>query len=260
MFDSQWVFVTIAGFVGLLLGSFANVLILRVPEGKNFVSDRSRCRSCNQVVAWFDNIPVLSYFILRGKCRKCGSKFSPRYPLVEALTGGLFAITVYFFGLSWTTLELLIFFYGLIVITFIDLDHFLIPDIFSLPGIAIGLLGAALNPERAFFDAFVGCFLGGGFLWSIAVLYEKLRKVEGMGGGDIKLLAWIGAVLGWSSLPFVILSSSLIGGIVGILMMRKSADVMKSVIPFGPFLALGSVLYVFWGSELMNQYFRLFFE
>lgn len=246
------------GFIGLLLGSFANVLIYRLPEGKNFVSDRSRCRKCDSVVPWFDNIPVISFFLLRGKCRICHALISWRYPIVELLTAAIFVLIAWQVGWTWTTLEFLIFSFGLIVISFIDLDHFIIPDVISLPGILIGLAGAALNPEREFLPALIGVLLGGGFLWAIAALYERLRKQEGMGGGDIKLLAWIGAVLGWGAIPFVVLSSSIVGSVVGIILMRKNADGLKTVIPFGPFLALGSVLYILGGHKLVIQYLSLF--
>lgn len=248
------------GLLGLLIGSFGNVLIYRLPEGKNVVSDRSRCRNCHKVIAWYDNIPVVSYLMLRGKCRECKAKVSLRYPLVELLTSFLFMMIYFKTGATWLALEYYIFVFGLIVITFIDLDHYIIPDVMSLPGILLGLLGAFLNPEREFVTALWGVLLGGGFLWAVAYFYEVFRKQEGMGGGDIKLLAWIGAVLGWPAIPFVILSSSIVGSIVGIFVMRKSENGLKTVIPFGPFLALGSVLYLLGGHKLVFQYLRLFTE
>lgn len=258
MFDTLY-FVGV-GFLGLLFGSFANVLILRLPNGENVAIDRSRCQNCKKVIAWYDNVPVISWVLLRAKCRNCKSRISIRYPLVEILTALLFFAIAFVYGWSWLTLEYLIFVFGLIVITFIDLDHFIIPDVLSLPGILLGLLGAFLNPEREFLSALIGVIVGGGFLWAVAYFYEVVRKQEGMGGGDIKLLAWIGAVLGWPSVPFVILSSSLIGSLIGIFVMRKSANGLKTVIPFGPFLALGSVLYLLGGHKYVFQYLRLFTE
>jgi len=170
----------------------------------------------------------------------------------------LFVVSYMQLGFSWFLLEFLIFISCLVMASFIDLDHFILPDIFTLSGIVIGLVGALVNPEREFMPAFLGVLMGGGFLWAIAYIYYALRKEEGMGGGDIKLLAWIGALLGWSSIPFVILSSSLVGAVVGILFSLKSKDGLKAVIPFGPYLALGAVLYAFWGTEIGDWYLEQF--
>ena len=143
-------------------------------------------------------------------------------------------------------------------VSFIDIDHFILPDKFTLPGIAIGLGGAFLNPERSVTDSVFGFLLGGGFLWAIAWLYFLVKKQEGMGGGDIKLLAWIGAVLGWKAVPFVIISASLIGSFGGIISAMKSKEGMKTVIPFGPYLALGAGLYIWGGQSLGSWYISLF--
>ena len=170
---------------------------------------------------WFDNIPLLSWFILGRKCRFCKKPISFRYPLVEFIVGFLFLCIYSQFGWSWLTLEYCIFVFSLVVVSFIDLDHMILPDSFTLSGIVIGLLGASLNPEREIFDSVLGVFLGGGFLWSVAYVYFVFRKQEGLGGGDIKLLAWIGAILGWKSIPFVIFISSFVGSLVGGAMMLK---------------------------------------
>ncbi len=172
--------------------------------------------------------------------------------------GFAFVGAFYFFGPTWYFLEVSILLFGLITVSFIDIDHFLLPDIFTLSGIVLGLVGAALNPERSFWDSLIGFLMGGGFLWAIAYLYFVFRKEEGMGGGDIKLLAWIGAVLGWKAIPFVIISSSLIGTVGGVLTAMKSRNGMKTVIPFGPYLALGAVLYLFGGEALAHWYLGLF--
>lgn len=248
----------IAFCLGAILGSFGNVLIYRIPKDKSIVSPRSCCPKCQTGISWYDNIPIFSWLILRGRCRVCGSAIPVRYLMVEIFIGFLFALTVNSFGISWTTLELLILIFGLVIVSYIDLDTFLLPDKFTLPGIVIGLLGAALNPERTFGDSFLGVLLGGGFLWAIAYLYFLFRKEEGMGGGDIKLLAWIGAVLGWKAIPFVILSSSVIGSVVGLVFAIRSAKGMKTVIPFGPYLALGALLYIFGGKTLGLWYISLF--
>lgn len=249
-----------AGFfiLGACLGSFGNVLIWRVPRKENFVWGRSHCPKCRAMIAWYDNIPILSYLILRGRCRSCAARISLRYPIVELITGALFAALFYRLGWSWFLLETLVFAFGLVVVSFIDLDHMILPDVFTLSGIVIGLLGAALNPERSFWASLMGVLLGGGFLWLIAYLYYVFRKQEGMGGGDIKLLAWIGAILGWTAIPFVILAASLLGSLVGILAAIRTKSGMQTAIPFGPYLALGAILFLLGGERLGLWYVSLF--
>lgn len=256
---SETILITLFFFVlGAILGSFGNVVIYRLPQDLSVVRPRSRCQKCQALVKWYDNIPILSWFILRGKCRKCGASFSFRYPFVEFLMGSLFAGAFYYLGFSWTLIEALIFIFGLVVCTFIDFDHMILPDEFTLSGIVIGLIGAALNPERAFMDAFWGVLFGGGFLWGMAYVYYLLTNNEGMGGGDIKLLAWVGAVLGWKAIPFVILTSAVIGSVVGLSLATRSKSGLKTVIPFGPYLALGALLYLFGGATLAQWYLDLF--
>lgn len=244
--------------LGLLLGSFANLLIYRLPLGKPWGMVRSQCTKCEKEIAWYDNIPVFSWFILRGKCRKCGAPYSFRYVAVELLTGFLFALAYWYFGMSWTLLEALIFSWMLVVCSFIDFDHMILPDEFTLSGIVIGLIGAALNPERDFMDAFIGVLIGGGFLWFMAFVYYQLTKKDGLGGGDIKLLAWIGAILGWKAVPFVITTSAVIGSVVGIYFAVASKQGLKTAIPFGPYLALAALIYLFGGQTLAQAYFDLF--
>lgn len=244
---------------GCLWGSFANVVIHRWPLQESFVRGRSRCPKCRNRIAWWDNVPVFSYIFLRGKCRTCGGPISFRYPLVELTMGALFACVFYQFGWSWLTLEYLIFVFGLVTVSFIDLDHMLLPDIFTLSGLVIGLIGAALNPERSFLSAFVGALVGGGILWAVAVLYFALRKEEGMGGGDIKLLAWIGALLGVSSLPVVLLFASLWGSFFGVAFMVFRQSNLRTAIPFGPYLALGALFYLFFGEFTHQLYLNLLF-
>jgi leader peptidase (prepilin peptidase)/N-methyltransferase len=172
----------------------------------------------------------------------------------------LFGFAYYQIGWNWFLLEALIFIFGLVTVSFIDLDHMILPDKFTLPGIVIGLIGALLNPEREFLSSLYGVLLGGGFLWAIAYLYALLRKREGMGGGDIKLLAWIGAVLGWTSVPFVILVASIFGSVIGVGAMLISkvsnTDAASKVdseepfaIPFGPFLAAAALIYLLFDGE-----------
>lgn len=244
--------------LGALLGSFANVVIYRMPNEKSVVSPGSHCYSCQKPVAWYDNIPIVSWFLLRGKCRSCKAKFSIRYAFVEFLMGSLFCGLFYWHGWNWLLLEHSIFIFSLVTVSFIDFDHMILPDEFTLSGIVIGLIGAALIPTREFMPALLGVVIGGGFLWAIAALYMALRKIEGMGGGDIKLLAWIGAVLGWQSIPFVVLSGSILGTLVGLYYMAKSKEGLQTAIPFGPYLAMGAILYIFGGQSLGAAYIRFF--
>ncbi len=247
-------------FFGLLWGSFANVVIFRLPAGQSVVSPRSHCPQCQTFIAWYDNIPFFSWIFLAGKCRKCKMTISFRYPFVELLTGGLFAAAYYFIGPDWYLIEVLYFLFALVCCTFIDIDHYILPDKFTLSGILIGFVGAVLNPieGRDWLDSLLGILLGGGFLWALAFFYALIRKEEGMGGGDIKLLAWMGAVLGWKAIPFVIVASSILGSVGGLVAALKSKNGMKAVIPFGPYLALGAVIYLFGGQELAHWYLSLF--
>lgn len=245
--------------LGAIFGSFSNVVIYRLPQGQSVVYPGSRCRSCGRPVRWFHNIPIFSWFALRGKCADCGSSIAFRYPMVELAMALLFAMAGWRFGYSWTLVEALIFIFGLVTCSVIDIDHMILPDKFTLPGIVIGLVGAALNPERSFSEALYGAVLGFGFLWSVAYLYYAFRGREGMGGGDIKLLGWIGAVLGWHSLPVVILLSSVIGSIVGIALAIRTKDGMQQAIPFGPYLASAAMVYMFFQGEGLSSIYLSFF-
>ncbi|PWU18006.1 MAG: prepilin peptidase, partial [Bdellovibrio sp.] len=236
--------------LGAVLGSFANVIILRLPAGENIALPASHCAACNAPVAWYDNLPLISWIVLRGRCRKCGARFSFRYWVVEFLTAVLFSLAFLKLGWTFSLLETLIFFFGLVVVTFIDFDHYLLPDVFTLPGTALGILGSFLNPQRTVIDSALGAFFGAGFLWSLAYLYALIRKEEGLGMGDVKLLAWIGAVLGWSAIPFVILTSSLSGSVVGLAVAYRQKKGLKTMIPYGPYLAFGAVLYRLAGESL----------
>ncbi|MFV8256161.1 prepilin peptidase [Bdellovibrio bacteriovorus] len=258
MFDLDTGFYVLFFVLGAIFGSFGNVVIYRLPREESVVKPRSYCYSCKTQIKWYDNIPILSWFILRGKCRKCQAKFSFRYPLVEIIMAVLFALSYHYAGLTWTLLEYLIFIFGLVVCTFIDLDHMILPDEFTLSGIVIGLIGAALNPQREFLDALFGVLMGGGFLWGMAYVYYMFTKNEGMGGGDIKLLAWIGAIVGWKAIPFVIMTSAIVGSVIGLIAARKQKAGLKTVIPFGPYLALGAVIYLFGGEAIALWYLGLF--
>lgn len=254
----MWVEAAIVFVFGLMWGSFANVVILRLPKGESVVRPRSRCPGCSSAIKWYDNIPIISWLLLRGKCRQCKTPISARYPLVEFLSGLIFALIYLKYGQSWVTLDYIVFGWSLLVVSFIDFDHMILPDVFTLSGIVIGLAGAAINPERSFLNALAGMLMGGGFLWLIAYLYLLFRKEEGMGGGDIKLLAWMGAVLGWTSIPFIILGSSIVGSVVGLVLASRSGAGLKSTIPFGPYLALAALVYMLGGDQIGLWYIGLF--
>lgn len=244
--------------LGAIVGSFLNVCIYRIPAGESIVFPASRCPSCKAVIRWYQNIPILSYLFLGGRCASCRVRIPWRYPFVEALTGVLFTLVVYRFGLHGATLVFWVLSALLVVITFIDLDHQLIPDVISLPGIVVGFLGSFLVPWLSWSDSLFGILLGGGSLYLVAAGYELLAKKEGMGGGDIKLLAMLGAFLGWKAVLPVIFLSSLMGSLVGIpLMLIKRAD-GRLAIPFGPFLATGALVFLLWGPDLIRWYLSFF--
>ena len=248
-------FLDIIAFVfGAMIGSFLNVCIWRIPEGKSIVFPSSHCPKCGNPVRPYDNIPILSWLILRGRCRDCGQSISIRYPLVELLTALLSLAIFWMYGPSLPYLAAFLFAAALIVITFIDLDHQIIPDVISLPGIPVFFLLAVFIMGIGFLDALLGLLIGGGFLYLIAVGYELLTKREGMGGGDIKLLAMIGAFLGWKSLFFVVFMSSILGAIVGVALILIKGKDMKYAVPFGPFLSIAAVMYLFVGREMTHLF------
>lgn len=242
---------------GLMIGSFLNVCISRLPKEESIVKPGSHCPKCRTPIRYYDNIPVLSYLILGGKCRYCQVSISIQYPIVEAIT----ALSSFFlfitFGVSLSFFYYFWFAAALIAITVIDLHHQIIPDVISLPGIVIGLLGSLIIPQMTFLTSLIGMIAGGGSLFLVATVYQWLFKREGMGGGDVKLLAMIGAFLGWKAVILTIFLSSFIGSIIGITVMLIKGKDFKYAIPFGPFLALGAVISLFWGENLISWYLFL---
>ena len=205
----------------------------------------------------FRSIPLFSYLLLGGRCRSCKASISLRYPLVEMLTGATAVATVAFFGLSPQALIHFAFLAALITITFIDLDHQIIPDAISLPGIGVGFIAALILGEPGWQSSLAGLLLGGGVLWAVAEGYFRLTGREGMGGGDVKLLAMIGAFLGWRAVPLSLLLASLTGTIVGLTLILVQGRDSHTPIPFGPFLAAGAVTALFFGDALTGWYLRL---
>lgn len=243
--------------VGAAIGSFLNVCIYRLPESLSLTHPRSMCPHCRRPIPFYDNIPILSYLILRGKCRRCGTTISPRYPVVE-LAAGLFAVAVFVrHGISWDGLIIFALLAALLVITFIDIDHRIIPNIITYPGIIIGFGTSFLAGLVGWRQSLLGIALGAGILILVAWGYYLLTKKEGMGGGDVKLLAMIGAFLGWKAVVFSIFVGSAVGAIVGVAVAVRSKRGRKTAVPFGPFLSLGAILYLFHGPEIVHWYFGL---
>jgi leader peptidase (prepilin peptidase)/N-methyltransferase len=239
---------------GAVVGSFLNVCIYRIPRGESIVFPASHCPECGNKIRAFDNIPIISYLLLRGKCRTCGSRISWQYPLVEMLSALLTLALFLKFHLSPTFLVLFLFCMALVVITFIDLEHQIIPDSISLPGIVVGFLSSFILPWLSWQNSLIGIVAGGGSLLLVAYGYQLLTKKEGMGGGDIKLLAMMGAFLGWRAIPFIIFTSSLFGSVVGLTLMAIRKKDSQLPIPFGPFLAFGAILFIFYGRQLIQWY------
>lgn len=248
---------------GAIVGSFLNVCIGRIPAGESIVRPPSRCPKCKTPLAFYDNIPLISYPLLRGRCRTCSERISPRYFLVELLMGLLALALYYRFGLSYEFFVGFVFVAAMIVISFIDLDVRIVPDVISLPGIVCGFvlsvvgyfamgLDADLVPSPV--SSLIGIVAGGGFLLATAWLYEKVTGVDGMGGGDIKLLAMIGAFLGWPAIPITLFIASLVGSVVGLTCMLLTGAGRRLALPFAPFLCSGAVLFIFFGEQIIRFY------
>jgi leader peptidase (prepilin peptidase)/N-methyltransferase len=251
------IFNIFAFVLGAAVGSFLNVCICRLPQHESVVSPPSRCPNCGHRIPFYDNIPIVSYLLLGGKCRSCRTRISPQYPLVELANGILTLFLFTKFGPSVTFLVMFLFCSALVVITVIDLQHQIIPDVISLPGIVVGFASSFLLPWLTWQNSLIGIIAGGGSLLIVATGYELLTKKEGMGGGDIKLLAMMGAFLGWRAVPFIIFAGSLLGSVIGITLMLAQKKDSKLAIPFGPFLAFGAILYIFFGRQIIHWYFSL---
>ena len=250
-----WIFTLIGLAYGLMVGSFANVCIARLPKKESVVSPASHCPNCNKPISAIDNIPVLSYVLLKGQCRNCKQKISMIYPTIELVTGLLTAAVFYKFGFSWECLIFAIVVPTLVIITMIDIEHQIIPNVITLPGIVFGLAaGSYLN---GWADSVIGLALGGGLFWGLAEGYLRLRGRMGMGGGDIKYIAAAGALMGWVQVIFIIFIGALAGGVFGGIGMGVKKLDFLSRIPFGPFLALATLISIFFGDPIVNWYLNL---
>lgn len=260
---------------GLVIGSFLNVVILRLPEKLSISTPRSRCPDCKQPISWYDNIPIVSYLILSGRCRRCRKKISPRYPFIEALSGLVSVLLFLKFGLSIEWVIFLAFSAALIVLAFIDLDHRILPDPITLNGIWIGaLVSVYLAPPNpliarlfraagvesagprviALVGSLLGAVVGGGLLWGVAEAYFRLRGAEGMGFGDVKMMAMVGAFLGAPLALLTIMVGSLLGSVIGLAFIRFTSKTRQYELPFGTFLSFAGIIAVLYGEDMVRWY------
>ena len=251
---------TLAFILGGIWGSFCNVCIYRLPLEKNIIKGRSFCTSCEKQINWYDNIPILSFIFLKGKCRCGKSKISLQYFLVELVSAISFVLIYYFYGVSITTLLLIILTIFFIIIFFIDLKHYIIPNELTFPLMLIGFiksfdpnLNQSLFPN--YINSLIGGFFGYSIIWSIIFFYKTLRKKEGMGLGDAKLIAVVGFWFGWFSIPFTIFISSMVALIFSIPSLIKKTRDMSTQIPFGPFIIIGCLIYVTFANQIKNLFF-----
>ena len=257
-------FATVAFIFGACVGSFLNVCIYRIPREESVVAPRSHCPHCNTMIVWHDNIPLLSYLWLGGRCRHCHEKISPRYFLVEALTASLFLLVWLRYGFDVRTPVYWMIMGGLILGTFVDFDHMIIPDRVSIGGIIAGLILSPLLPALhgettwlgGLLAALKGLLAGGGILWLVGVLGKLIFRKDAMGFGDVKLLGGLGALLGWRSVLFTIMGSSILGSVIGILMILCRKKEWQSRVPYGPYLALAAVIWILWGADWWGPFLR----
>ena len=243
----------ILALLGLCVGSFLNVCIYRLPLRRSLVNPPSRCTRCDRELRWRDNIPVISYVVLGGRCRSCGARISLRYPIVELLTMGLFVLHGLMF--DWTPLLAvrIAFACALLVLFAIDLEHQILPDVITLPGIVVGLACSLFLPP-GILSSLLGAVVGGGVLFAIAEVWSRLRNVEAMGFGDVKMLAMIGAFLGLELVILTFVLSSFLGGIFGAVLILSRRGTLASALPFGTFLAVAALISSLWGADLVSWY------
>jgi leader peptidase (prepilin peptidase)/N-methyltransferase len=243
--------------IGLCFGSFLNVVIFRLPLGQSLNRPRSRCMKCGYTLRWYDNIPLASWAWLGGKCRKCRTPISVQYPIVELVTGLLFLLVVWLTPLGPLVFSRLIFVCLLIVLFGIDLEHQILPNVITLPGIAVGFIFSFITPP-GWQASLIGILLGGGVLYGIAAAYYLVRREEGMGMGDVKMLAMIGAFLGWKGVLVTLVLSSFSGAFIGMALIAAQRGGMKLALPFGTFLALGALAAMLVGEPIVTWYAQFF--
>jgi leader peptidase (prepilin peptidase) / N-methyltransferase len=247
----------VAVLFGLIVGSFLNVCIYRLPLKQSVVWPASRCTSCGRGLAWFENVPVVSWLVLRGRCRGCGAPISPMYPIIEATTGALFGAVMYWYGPTPLALVRMLFGSAMIVLFVIDLQHRILPNVITVPGTVLGVILSLFLPP-GIGAALVGVLIGGGLLYGIGEAYYRVRGVEGMGMGDVKMLAMIGAFLGWQLVLVTIIVASFGGAVFGALMLATRRGTMQAALPFGTFLAVGAAFAAVAGEPLVTWYLTFY--
>ena len=240
--------------LGLIVGSFCNVCIYRIPRNESVIYPASHCPNCHTDILAKDNIPLLSYLLLKGRCRNCGIKIFIQYPIVEFLTGLIYVIIYLIYGFSIQSLIYIILLSALIIIAFIDLNKQIILDVISLPGIVIGLILSFFVPYISFINSALGVLVGGGIIFIIGLAGSVIFKKEAMGGGDVKLAAMIGAFLGWKYTIITLFLGFFLGALVGIFLILSKIKSKEDVVPFGPFIALGSFITLLWGEKILSWY------
>ena len=255
-------FSLVAFMLGACIGSFLNVCIYRIPREESVVKPRSHCPHCGKMIAWYDNVPLLSYLLLRARCRHCGGQIIPRYFLVELLTAVLFLLIWLEYGFDVRTPVYGLMVSGLILGTFVDFEHMIIPDRVSIGGIVVGLVCSVLFPSLqgetrilpSLVNSVIGLVAGSGSLWLVGILGKWAFKKDAMGLGDVKLLGGMGALLGWEAVLFIVMVSSLMGSVIGGYLIIAGKKEWQSRIPYGPYLALSAVIWILWGQGWWKWY------
>jgi leader peptidase (prepilin peptidase)/N-methyltransferase len=252
-----WLELLTVTLFGLCIGSFLNVCAYRLPLDLSIVHPGSRCTSCNRMLSWFDNIPVLSWAVLGGRCRTCKAPVSWMYPAVEIITALVFVITYLTYGMTLLSVVRVVFGCALIVLFITDLQHKILPNVITLPGIVLGFVCSVFLPP-GWVSSLIGLFVGGGLLLLIAEAYYRLRGEEGLGMGDVKLLAMIGAFLGWKLVLLTLVFASFTGSLAGGVLIASGKGGMKYALPFGTFLTVGALLAATWGQPIADWYFGFY--
>lgn len=240
--------------LGLIVGSFSNVCIYRIPRNESIIYPASHCPKCRSNISPKDNIPLLSYVLLKGRCRNCKSKISIQYPIVELITGLIYLLIYLIYGFSIQTLIYIVLASALIIVAFIDLNEQIVPDVISLPGIVIGLIISFFVPYISFINSGLGVVAGGGIILIIGLVGSVIFKKEAMGGGDVKLAAMIGAFLGWRYIVISLFLGFFLGALAGIFLIISKIKSREDVVPFGPFIVLGSFITLLWGGKILRWY------
>jgi leader peptidase (prepilin peptidase)/N-methyltransferase len=248
---------TFVTLLGLLLGSFMNVCIYRLPRGLSPVRPRSGCPKCGHMLAWYENIPVVSYLVLRARCRECRTPISPIYPIIEIVTGAVFLAAYVWYGPGPLLIVRLVFAWAMIVLFVIDLQHQILPNVITLPGIIVGVLANALAGP-GWVASLIGAAVGAGSLFAIAEIYYRVRHEEGMGMGDVKMLGMIGAFLGWKLVLVTLVLSSFIGSLVGVFVLIAKKESLKYAMPYGTFLAIAALVAAVCGDAILDWYLGYF--